>query len=171
MLAQSIQERELNILANDAHETMANFKHEEWLVEHQKALDDMLLVHQKAIEDLNYQNSLLSMNAQIQLKLEKERMIRDYQIEEQELRIELIHMVSSKQQKDIEQKLTEDTHSIESKKEILTIKHQAELQTFKNENSFEQKKREAFIQEAKFKTNCVSNMRNQNGCYRFIKMN
>ncbi len=151
MLAQSIQERELNILANDAHETMANFKHEEWLVEHQKALDDMLLVHQKAIEDLNYQNSLLSMNAQIQLKLEKERMIRDYQIEEQELRIELIHMVSSKQQKDIEQKLTEDTHSIESKKEILTIKHQAELQTFKNENSFEQKKREAFIQEAKFK--------------------
>ena len=105
----------------------------------------------KAIEDLNYQNGLLSLSAQVQLKLEKERIIRDYQVEEQELRIELLHMVSSKQQKDIEQKLTQDTHDIESRKEILTTLHQKELQTYKNENQFEQKKREAFIQEAKFK--------------------
>lgn len=151
LLAASIQERELNILANDAHETMADYKHQEWLFEHQKSLDDMLFVHQKAIEDLNYQNGLLSLSAQVQLKLEKERIIRDYQVEEQELRIELLHMVSSKQQKDIEQKLTQDTHDIESRKEILTTLHQKELQTYKNENLFEQKKREAFIQEAKFK--------------------
>ncbi len=152
MLAASIQERELNILANDAHKTMADFKHEEWLVEQQKSLDDMLSVHHKAIEDLNYQNSLLSINAQAQLKLEKERMIRDFQIEEQELRIELVHMVSSKQQKDVEQKITQETHTIESKKEILTIEHQHELQLYRNENLLEQKKREAFIQEARFKT-------------------
>ena len=151
LLAAAIQERELNILANDAHETMANFKHEEWLVEHQKSLDDVIFSHQKAIEDLNYQNGLLSIGAQVQLKLGKERMIRDYQIQEQELRIELIQMVSNKQQKDIEQKLVSDTHEIESKKEIMTTEHQYELQSFKNENLFEQKKREAFIQEAKFK--------------------
>lgn len=150
-IAASIQERELNILANDAHKSMGEFKHQEFLIDHQLKLDELTNTHQKLIEELNHQNAHQTISAQAQLKLEKLRLSRDYQLEEQELRIELSEIIKNKQIKDIEQKLDFELRQIELKKELLLIEHQDLLTRFKDENTFEQKKREAFIHEARYR--------------------
>ena len=102
-----IQERELNMLANDAHVAIAGYKYQEVLLEddEQKAL--LLLQLERDKEKLRYEADLKVLNASTQLELEKEKLKRDFILAEQDLRLELSQTLYHKQEQQatIERKL------------------------------------------------------------------
>ncbi|MCR3905910.1 MAG: hypothetical protein NUK62_02610 [Tenericutes bacterium] len=150
-IAASIQERELNLLANDAHLTIASFKHEEQLLEfeHKKnlALIDMEREKVKALFNADTQ----VLNTTTQLELEKEKAKRDYSLKEQDLRSELSQAIFNKTKQQIQNKLNEEIFNIESDRELIYIENKYTLELVKEEAKAEEDKRTYFVNEAKYK--------------------
>ncbi|MDI6451963.1 hypothetical protein [Peloplasma aerotolerans] len=150
-IAASIQERELNLLANDAHLTIASFKHEEQTLEfeHKKNLALIEMEREKIKALFNADTQVL--NTTTQLELEKEKAKRDYSLKEQDLRSELSQAIFNKSKQQIQNKLNEATFSIESDREIIYIDNKYTLELIKEKAKAEEDKRTFFVNEAKYK--------------------
>jgi golgin subfamily A member 4 len=150
-IAASIQERELNLLANDAHLSIASFKHSEQLLEFEFKKNQALihLERERAKALFNADSQVLKTNTQ--LELEKEKIKRDFTLSEEELRIELNQAIYNKSKQAIEHDYNIESFTIESEREKIYIENKYTLDLIKEEALLEEQKRAFVISEAKYK--------------------
>lgn len=108
-----IQERELNLLANDAHVLMAGYKYQEVLLEDEEQKALLLLQLERDNEKLRYDADLKVLNASTQLELEKEKLKRDFVLAEQDLRLELSQTLYHKQEEQAKIERKQSSREIE----------------------------------------------------------
>jgi golgin subfamily A member 4 len=151
MIAASIQERELNMLGNDAHFSIATYKHQETLIEDDYKLSQALIqLERDKAKALYYANTQV-LNTATQLELEKERIRKDYALNEQELRIELNQSILSRQKEMIETNLRSQTITLEAERETSYLNNKFTLDEIKLEAQTEERKRIFFVNEARYK--------------------
>ena len=147
----SVQERELNLLGNDAHQAIAYFKHQEQMLEHElKKNQAYVQLERDKAKALFYADTQV-LNISNQLELEMAKVKRDYALSEQELRIELNQALLKKSQTWIKNNLNQEVYVIESEREIIYIENKYALDLIKKEALAEQRKREFVVNEAKYK--------------------
>ncbi|MBU1093660.1 MAG: hypothetical protein KKH01_04275 [Firmicutes bacterium] len=150
-IAAAVQERELNLLGNDAHQAIAYTKFQENLLNLELKTKQAKLELEKQISSALFEADSQVLNVSIQLELEKEKIKRDFVITEQELRIELNQAILNKSKQTIQFELNQDVMSIESDREIILIENKFVLEVIKAETLKEELKREFVINEAKYK--------------------
>lgn len=147
----SVQERELNLLGNDAHQAIAYAKHQEQILEHElKKNQAYIQLEQDKSKALFYADTQV-LNISNQLELEKAKVRRDYALSEQEFRIELNQALLKKSDTWIKNNLNLEIFQIESEREIIYIENKYALDLIKKEALAEQRKREFVVNEAKYK--------------------
>ena len=151
MIGASIQERELNLLANDAHMAIASFKLKE--IQDENEYKKLLLGIQYERDTLKatYDADLRVLNATTQLELEKEKVKRDFIMAEQDLRIELSHALYTKQEAFIKHELQLLINQLDYERDMLYLENKKTLDVIKLEALLEETKREFVISEAKYK--------------------
>ena len=147
----AIQERELNLLANDAHVTIATFKHSEALLDFELKKELATLDHKRDQEKTHYEADLRVLNASTQLELEKEKLKRDFILSEQELRIELSNVLFNKQKQSIEYELKNQINEIDLDRELVYLSNKQTLDQLKQEALSEEVKRTFIVNEGKYK--------------------
>ncbi|MDO9628720.1 MAG: hypothetical protein Q7I99_02365, partial [Acholeplasmataceae bacterium] len=150
-IAASIQERELNLLANDAHLTIASFKHSEQLLDFDLKKNQALINLERERAKALFSADTQVLNTNTQLELEKEKIKRDFILSEEELRIELNQAIYNKTKQAIEHELNIETYTIESEREKIFIENKYTLDIIKEEASLEEQKRAFVVSEAKYK--------------------
>ena len=150
-IAASIQERELNLLANDAHLSIASFKHSEHLLEFELKKNQALIhLERERAKALFYADTQV-LKTNTQLELEKEKIKRDYILSEEELRIELNQAIYNKTKQAIEHEYNIESYTIESEREKIYIENKYTLDLIKEEALLEEQKRAFVVSEAKYK--------------------
>lgn len=151
LIAAAVQERELNLLANDAHVTIAAFKHQEALLDFdiKKALEKIRL--NRDLEKAHFEADLSVLNATTQLELEKEKLKRDYTIAEQELRTELSHAIFNKQKQAIQYDLNTEITEIDLERDLAYLENKHSLDQFKHDALIEEAKRVFIVNEGRYK--------------------
>ena len=147
----SIQERELNILANDAHLSIVTAKYKENLIETELKKNIFDKEFNKDQQKLLYESDIKVLNTNTQLELEKEKIKRDLSLEEQELRIKLASLIFEKTKKQLEYEQDLELKSIESSKESIFIENKHQLDLVKEVALLEEQKRHFLISEVKYK--------------------
>jgi len=150
-IAAAVQERELNLLANDAHVTIASFKHAEALLDFELKKEMIVIVRDRNIEKTRYEADLRVLNASTQLELEKEKIKRDYTLAEQELRTELQHALYNKQKQAIEMERKDQINSLDLEKEIIYLENKNTLESMKRAALSEEYKRIFIVNEGRYK--------------------
>ncbi|PKK97023.1 MAG: hypothetical protein CVV58_03365 [Tenericutes bacterium HGW-Tenericutes-3] len=150
-IAAAVQERELNLLGNDAHQAIAYTKHQETLLELELKRNKMELELEKEVSKTLFNADSQVLNVSIQLELEKEKIKRDFILSEQELRIELNQALLDKISHTINSELNQELLVINSDRELMLIENKYLLETIKNDVLKEERKREFVISEAKYK--------------------
>lgn len=150
-IAQAIQERELNLLANDAHLLIAESKLNEKKAQYDLDQKIALAEFERKKAEILYQADSQVLNITIQLEMEKAKARRDFETTEQELRIELAHLIFNKTKDQIEFDLNHTIREIELEKDSQYIEHKFQLDTFKYEQMLEVEKRQLVISEAKYR--------------------
>jgi len=150
-VAQAIQERELNLLANDAQLSLSSFRLEE-----KKLEIDLDILKSQNLFELEQAKTLYAADVQVlntntTLELEKEKVKRDYVQNEQELRIELSQSIFNKQKALIEYNKNEAIKHIEMEREIHYIEHRTKLEMIKGKAHVEELKRTFIMNEARYK--------------------
>ncbi|RJX26788.1 MAG: hypothetical protein C4537_01605 [Acholeplasma sp.] len=151
MIGASIQERELNLLANDAHMAVASFKLKEIHDESEYKKELLNIQYQKDILKTTYDADLKVLNATTQLELEKEKVKRDFILQEQDLRVELSHALFTKQEALIKHDLQLQINELDHEREVLYLENKKTLDVIKLEALLEEVKREFVISEARYK--------------------
>ena len=147
----AIQERELNLLANDAHVTIAIYKHSETLLDFELKKELATLDHKRDQEKTHYEADIRVLNASTQLELEKEKLKRDFSLSEQELRIELSNVLFNKQKQAIEHDLRVQLSEIDLEKELVFLSHKQTLDQLKQDALSEEVKRTFIVNESRYK--------------------
>jgi hypothetical protein len=147
----AIQERELNLLANDAHVTIASFKHAEQLLDFELKKELSLLEFNRLKEKAHYDANLNVLNASTQLELEKEKVKRDFILSEQELRIELSQALFNKQKQAIQHDLNLKNNEINLERELVYLENKKVLNQLKFANQQEETKRHFIVNESRYK--------------------
>lgn len=147
----AIQERELNLLGNDAHVTIASFKHSEALLDFELKKELATLDHKRDQEKAHYEADLRVLNASTQLELEKEKLKRDFILSEQELRIELSNVLFNKQKQSIEHDLRILTNEIDLERELVYLSNKETLDQLKQDALTEEVKRTFIVNEGRYK--------------------
>ncbi|MDY0295454.1 MAG: hypothetical protein RBQ71_06560, partial [Acholeplasmataceae bacterium] len=147
----SIQERELNLLANDAHVTIANYKHSEALLDFELRKEIALLELKRNQEKAHYDADLNVLNASTQLELEKEKLKRDFILSEQELRIELSNLLFNKQKQAIQHELNIQNSDIDLERELVYLENKRVLNHLKFDAQKEETKRNFIVSEGRYK--------------------
>lgn len=150
-IAAAVQERELNLLGNDAHQAIAFVKFQETLLEFELKLNLLQLELSKEVSKVLFNADTQVLNVSIQLELEKEKIKRNFILTEQELRIELNQAILNKASQAIQFELEQELIVIDSDRELMLIENKYILETIKNDVLKEERKREFVISEAKYK--------------------
>ncbi len=150
-IAAAVQERELNLLGNDAHQAIAHTRYQENLINYELKKKQAALELEKVVSGALFEADTQVLNVSIQLELEKEKIKRDYVINEQELRIELNKAILNRAKQSIEFELNQEKMSIDSDRELMLIENKYALDLIKAEALKEEYKREFVINEAKYK--------------------
>jgi len=150
-IAAAVQERELNLLGNDAHMSIASYKYKETILELELNKNKALIELERELSKTLYSADSQVLNVSIQLELEKEKIKRDFILKEQELRIELNQALLNKSTKWKEHELSLELDQIESDKELMLIESKYQLDVIKSEALKEERKREYVISEARYK--------------------
>ncbi|MFH2117543.1 MAG: hypothetical protein ABII85_05775 [Bacillota bacterium] len=150
-IAAAVQERELNLLGNDAHLSIAYYKHQESLLDFELKKDRASVELEKEISKTLFSADTQVLNISIQLELEKEKIKRDFVLNEQELRIELNQALLNKSTQLIQFELNNELYIIDSDKELMMIENKHALDIIKAEALKEEHKREFVINEAHYK--------------------
>ncbi len=151
MIAASLQERELNMLGNDAHVSIASFKYQESLIDDDFRLNQALIQLERDKAKALYDANTQVLNTATQLELEKERIRKDYALNEQELRIELNQSILSRQKEIIGNNLRQQTITLEAERETSYLNNKFTLDEIKQEALQEERKRIFFVNEARYK--------------------
>lgn len=166
-IAAAVQERELNLLGNDAHLAIAHTKYQENLLNFKMKTRRAKLELEKEISSALYEADSQVLNVSIQLELEKEKIKRDFVINEQEQRIELIKAILNKSKQLIEYDLKQELMNIDSDRELMLIENKFVLDLIKADALKEEYKRQFVINEAKYKNQ--QRLSNEKAS-RFLKM-
>lgn len=150
-IAAAVQERELNLLGNDAHQAITYTKYQENLLNLELKIRRAKLELEKEISSALFEADSQVLNVSIQLELEKEKIKRDYVINEQEQRIELIKAILNISKQLIDYDLKQELMSIDSDRELMLIENKFVLDLIKAEALKEEYKRQFVINEAKYK--------------------
>jgi golgin subfamily A member 4 len=134
MLAQSIQERDLNLLGNDAQLTIENYRHQEKMIEldYERKIEEIKLEKDKAKSEFEANTHVL--NTTTQLELEKEKIKRDYNLLEQESRGELNEALLNRSKANIDHELKLKITEIELKRSRLFIEYKFKLDELKEKS-------------------------------------
>lgn len=150
-IAASVQERELNLLANDAHVTIAQFKHAEAVLDFELKKEMLLLQFDRDQAKASYDSDLRVLNASTQLELEKEKNKRDFILSEQELRIEMSQALFNKQKKAIDYSKAIQTNEIDLERELVYLENKYTLSQLKHDAHTEETKRVFIVNEGRYK--------------------
>lgn len=150
-IAAAVQERELNLLGNDAHVTIAQFKHAEAILDFELKKELQLLQLRRDLAKANYNSELHILNASTQLELEKEKLKRDFVLSEQELRIELSQAIYNKQKKSIEHDLAVLMNEVDLERELVYLENKRTLDELKQLAHAEEIKRVFITNEGRYK--------------------
>lgn len=150
-IAAAVQERELNLLANDAHMTIASFKHAEALLDFEIKKETTTIERSRSIEKARYDADLRVLNASTQLELEKEKIKRDYTLAEQELRVELQHALFNKSKQAIEMERKDQINALDLERELIYLENKKTLESMKRASLSEEYKRIFNVNEGRFK--------------------
>lgn len=152
MLAQSIQERDLNLLANDAQLTIENYKHQEKMIEldYERKIEEIKLEKEKAKS--HYEANTHVLNTTTQLELEKEKIKRDFILLEQELRIELNEALLNRSKAAIDHDLKENVLEIELKRSKLFLEYKYRLDELKEKSLLLEEDKKYHISLSKYDT-------------------
>src|SRR3989339_498755 len=150
-IAAAVQERELNLLGNDAHVTIAQFKHAEAIIDFELKKELLLLQLRRDLAKANYDIELHILNASTQLELEKEKSKRDFVLSEQELRIELSQAIYNKQKKSIQHDLATLMNEIDLERELVFLENKRTLDELKRLAHAEEIKRVFITNEGRYK--------------------
>lgn len=150
-IAASIQERELNLLANDAHLSIATSKFEESQIEYELKKQEALSQFEEDKAKALFGADMQVLSTNIQLELEKEKVKRDYVIAEQELRIELNQAIFNRSKLLIEHEQNQEIYKIESERELIYIENRYKLDAIKSNALAEEQKRTFVVSEARYK--------------------
>ncbi len=150
-IAAAVQERELNLLGNDAHLAIAHTKYQENLLNFDLKTRRAKLELEKAISSALFEADTQVLNVSIQLELEKEKIKRDFVINEQEQRIELIKTMLNKSKQLINFDLKQELMTIDLERELILIENKYLLDLIKADALKEEYKRQFVINEAKYK--------------------
>ena len=150
-IAAAVQERELNLLGNDAHVTIAQFKHAEAIIDFELNKELLLLQLRRDLAKANYDIELHILNASTQLELEKEKSKRDFVLSEQELRIELSQAIYNKQKKSIQHDLATLMNEIDLERELVFLENKRTLDELKRLAHAEEIKRVFITNEGRYK--------------------
>lgn len=150
-IAAAVQERELNLLGNDAHLAIAYTKYQENLLNYELKTRRAKLELEKSVSEALYSADSQVLNISIQLELEKEKIKRDFVINEQEQRIELISAMLEKSKQLIQFELNQELLNIDLDRELTLIENKYTLDLIKAEALKEEYKRQFVINEAKYK--------------------
>lgn len=151
LIGASIQERELNILGNDAHLTIVSFKHSEALLDFELKKELVQLEFYREKEKAQYNSDLRVLNASTQLELEKEKMKRDFIISEQEIRIELSNTLFNKQKDNILFDQSTYNNEVDLEREFVYLTNKQTLDQLKNESLRDEVKRTFIVNEGRHK--------------------
>ena len=150
-IAQAVQERELNLLANDAHILIAQSKLIEKNLQYDYELKLVEADFEKQKAKAIYHADTQVLNITIQLEMEKAKARRDFDIKEQEYKTELSSLILNKAKDQINFDLNHKIKEIELEKEIHYIENKNQLDTYKYQQTLEVEKREHLITEAKYR--------------------
>lgn len=150
-IAAAVQERELNLLANDAHVTIASFKHAEALLDYEQKKEITMIELTRHIEKTRYEADLRVLNASTQLELEKEKIKRDYTLAEQELRIELQNALYNKQKQAIDIERKDQITALDLERDVIYLDHKRTLDSMKRAALSEEYKRIFIVNEGRYK--------------------
>jgi len=150
-IAAAVQERELNLLANDAHVTIASFKHAEALLDFEIKKELTMIERSRNIEKTRYEADLRVLNASTQLELEKEKIKRDYTLAEQELRTELQNALFNKSKQAIEMERKDQINALDLERDLIYLENKNTLESMKRAALSEEYKRVFNVNEGRFK--------------------
>ncbi|MBE0700402.1 MAG: hypothetical protein IH571_01825 [Acholeplasmataceae bacterium] len=151
LIAASIQERELNLLANDAHLSIANHKIEEQELEFQLKKKMLIAKYDKDRAQTRYEADQQVNNISTQLEIEKEKAKRDLSIQEQDLKIQMSGQLREKTKLAGDYDLNQEILLFEHDRELIILSHQYELEQIKQLTQQEFVKRQFISNEARFK--------------------
>jgi golgin subfamily A member 4 len=166
-IASSIQERDLNMLANDAHFEISKHKHA--LNENQYLLELETSKYKHDLEILNalYKADQHILNVTTQLNLEKEKLKRDSQLDEKVLRDDLETALFKRKMFTIEYDLKQETALLEMDRELINHLHHFEHESLKMAMQKETRMRQYEIKRAQLKAD--KNLSNEKA-YRLLKL-
>ncbi len=124
-IASLIQDRELNLLTNDQQIAinMTKLEHAKLDMDHQLALED-LDFNQKQ-DELSYEYNQLTINSNTQLELEKARNVRDFSLQEQQIRSDIAKKIYEQRADELD---------FEKQSKLLTLNQEMKLLEMTQEN-------------------------------------
>lgn len=150
-LAAAVQERDLNTLANDAHLDIAGTRHHEAELDHKLKQKALTHDHALALLKLGHEDDQQVLNITIQLEIEKEKMKRDYGLQEQELRLEMNQLIRDKTALMLEDTLNQEEARLDTDKTLLLIDHNHTQDLVREEAERESDKRRFLSNEGRFR--------------------
>ena len=150
-IAALLQERELNLLGNDAHLLIAETKLKEALVKNEFKEKEAYFSYQKKLAEALYHADTQVLNITIQLEMEKAKTRRDYELSEQDLKIELSKLILQKSTASLQFDLDTSLKEIELERQIHYLENKETLESYKDDMQLEIKKRQFIMNEAKYK--------------------
>ncbi len=152
MMAQSVQERDLNLLANDALLSIENAKHQEKMIQlnHEKLLADIQL--ERDLEVSFRESNRLVLDTTSQLELEKEKLKRDLIIHEQEFKKALSDALMNRSIQQAESRLKVELIQLESRRQALLADHKLQMDEIKALSLLDQSQKHHHITTLRFDT-------------------
>jgi golgin subfamily A member 4 len=130
-LASSVQERDLNMLANDAHFEISKHKHALHENKHLLDLEAAKYKHELAKLNALYEADQHILNVTTQLNLEKEKLKRDAHLNEKILREDLENALFKRKMTTIYYDLSQETALLEMDRELINHLHHFEHESLK----------------------------------------
>jgi len=152
MHAQSIQERDLNLLANDALLSIENAKHQEKMIQlnHEKMIADIHL--ERDIETSFRESNRLVLDTTSQLELEKEKLKRDFIINEQELKAALSDAILNRTTYQLKHALKMDMVHFEAERFQLLAEYKHQMDEIKSLSLLDKAMNHHAITKSRFET-------------------
>lgn len=147
-LSSYLQERELNSLANDAHEEILLMQKEIEINNLEFEKEEQILNANNTLEQTILDNSENKTNADLQLNQEKFKRIRDYKLEEQNLKQQVIELAKNIQRTSKEYEIKQINLNKVFQEDDLNNDFNIFVHNIQHENNTEQAKREHIIKDA-----------------------
>lgn len=157
LIASAIQDRELNLLANDAHQDIDDFKQKHNEYDYLLNLKSSQTEYDTKKAKFDFDADFQFLNTTIQLEIEKEKTKRDYLLLEAQLRQEMSKSLYEQAVEHIEYQHNAKNFELDVEHALLDIQFQSDMELSKDQYTDTYEKRQYLVKEAQYRTQHLLN--------------